>query len=186
MPWHVEKTEQCPASKPWGVIKDADGSSVGCHETETQAIAQLVVLKQVEASGRPYLEKLWDDEMQAVLLAAETDFELIQVRLNQSREVYTLMLANTAERRQVGLSFRPQLPEGIDGMLFMYANEESLRAFTAEYTQMDLDLFGFDRSGQLTAQKVLPAGAPGPYMVPKSQFVVETNKNITVEFLELV
>jgi len=44
MPWHVAESAQCPASKPWGVIKDADGSLVACHATEASAQKQVDAL----------------------------------------------------------------------------------------------------------------------------------------------
>lgn len=49
MPWHIAKTEECPASKPWGVIKDDDGEVAGCHETEEAAKRQMAALYAQEA-----------------------------------------------------------------------------------------------------------------------------------------
>lgn len=50
MPWHVTQSDQCPASKPWAVIKDDDGEIEGCHETESAANAQLRALNAAEMS----------------------------------------------------------------------------------------------------------------------------------------
>jgi len=46
MPWHVAKTAQCPASRPWGVILDASGQVVpgGCHATKAEANAHMAAL----------------------------------------------------------------------------------------------------------------------------------------------
>ena len=44
MPWHVMKSEQCPVSKPWAVMKDEPHEVVACHETEEDAQAQLTAL----------------------------------------------------------------------------------------------------------------------------------------------
>ena len=44
MPWHVMKSEQCPVSKPWAVMKDEPHEVVACHETEDDAQAQLTAL----------------------------------------------------------------------------------------------------------------------------------------------
>lgn len=44
MPYHVGKSAQCPASKPWAVILDATGKSVGCHPTKAAANKQLAAL----------------------------------------------------------------------------------------------------------------------------------------------
>src|SRR5512139_3066838 len=44
MPWHVAKSDQCPASRPWAVIKDADGEVEGCHASEAAAAKQMAAL----------------------------------------------------------------------------------------------------------------------------------------------
>jgi hypothetical protein len=44
MPWHIAMSDECPASKPHAVIKDADGSVEGCHETEAKAKKQMAAL----------------------------------------------------------------------------------------------------------------------------------------------
>lgn len=45
MPWHVARDEQgCSASEPWAVVKDSDGSIVGCHATQADAQAQVAAL----------------------------------------------------------------------------------------------------------------------------------------------
>lgn len=44
MPWHAAESSECPASKPWAVIKDADGTVAGCHETEQAAKDQIRAL----------------------------------------------------------------------------------------------------------------------------------------------
>lgn len=54
MPWTVEQSAECPESRPWAVVKDADGSVEGCHATEAAANAQLVALNIAEAEGRAY------------------------------------------------------------------------------------------------------------------------------------
>jgi phage head maturation protease len=49
VPWHVDETAQCPASKPYGVIADADGSVDGrCHATREQANKQMAALYAAE------------------------------------------------------------------------------------------------------------------------------------------
>lgn len=44
MPYHVIETDQCPVSKPWGVIKDSDGAVMGCHEAKDDAMSQMQAL----------------------------------------------------------------------------------------------------------------------------------------------
>jgi len=55
MPWTVIRSDECPASRPWAVIKDDDGSIEGCHASEADAQAQLVALNIAESeSDRSY------------------------------------------------------------------------------------------------------------------------------------
>ena len=54
MPWTVSRSDECPASRPWAVIKDDDGSIEGCHASEANAQAQLVALNIAESEGRAY------------------------------------------------------------------------------------------------------------------------------------
>jgi uncharacterized protein len=44
VPWHVARSSECPASKPWAVIKDADGAVEGCHATQEAAQKQMAAL----------------------------------------------------------------------------------------------------------------------------------------------
>jgi hypothetical protein len=51
MPWHIANGGgSCPASKPWAVIKDSDGSTAGCHPTKAAAAKQLAALYANEDS----------------------------------------------------------------------------------------------------------------------------------------
>lgn len=50
MPWHVTESNRCPASRPWAVIKDDDGSLEGCHETQSDANDQLAALNASESN----------------------------------------------------------------------------------------------------------------------------------------
>lgn len=44
MPYHVAESASCPASKPYGVIKTADGKVMGCHATKQSALGQMAAL----------------------------------------------------------------------------------------------------------------------------------------------
>ena len=44
MPWHIGSSDSCPASKPYAVIQDADGSVSGCHATKEEAKSQVSAL----------------------------------------------------------------------------------------------------------------------------------------------
>lgn len=143
-----------------------------------------MLAENAEQGSRHYVEELWKDEMAAVLLAYETSFETVKVRLNNSGYTYTMLVADTAERRKVGLSFRSELPEGIDGMLFVHP-DEAIRSFTADRTRMNLHLYSFDSAGRLQGEHFLPKEDPGPFVCTKNQYTIETCKDIEVEFLEL-
>lgn len=55
MPWHIGKSDSCPADKPWAVITDDSGDVRGCHASRESAQQQLAVLnikmKQGEISA---------------------------------------------------------------------------------------------------------------------------------------
>lgn len=51
MPWRIQKGHsKCPSSKPWGVVKEADGSVAGCHSSRAGAIRQQRALYRNAAS----------------------------------------------------------------------------------------------------------------------------------------
>lgn len=60
MPYHVGKSESCPASKPYAVIKDSDGEVLGCHETKESAESQITAINLNES-------KSWQAKMDEVL-----------------------------------------------------------------------------------------------------------------------
>jgi HK97 family phage prohead protease len=50
MPWTVERTDRCPASRPWGVIREG-GALEGCHATREMANRQRAALYAQEGSS---------------------------------------------------------------------------------------------------------------------------------------
>lgn len=52
MPYHVAKSSKCPTAKPWAVIKDSDGSVMGCHPSKGAAGKQLAALYANEPSAK--------------------------------------------------------------------------------------------------------------------------------------
>lgn len=52
MPWHVARSDECPASKPWAVIKDSDGTVEGCHANKDAARRQMAALYAQEDSTK--------------------------------------------------------------------------------------------------------------------------------------
>jgi HK97 family phage prohead protease len=52
MPWSVGTHASCPASKPYAVLKDSDGSLVACHATKAKAQKQQAALYAGEPAAR--------------------------------------------------------------------------------------------------------------------------------------
>lgn len=71
MPWHVQRSDQCPASRPWAVIKDQDGEVEGCHASQAAAQAQMAALYASERK-----EITMDFEVRTADLWPDADFEL--------------------------------------------------------------------------------------------------------------
>lgn len=71
MPWHIAKSDECPASEPWAVIKDATGEVEGCHALEADAADQMQALYAQEgASARSYERRTFGFELR---IAPEDD-----------------------------------------------------------------------------------------------------------------
>ena len=58
MPWHIGKSQKCPDSKPFAVIKDGDGGVSGCHTSKEGAKKQLAALYASEERSMSKLEQL--------------------------------------------------------------------------------------------------------------------------------
>lgn len=57
VPWHVvENHAECPAGRPFAVVKDADGSVSGCHESRSSADDQLAALYASESDAAAVTE----------------------------------------------------------------------------------------------------------------------------------
>ncbi len=67
MPWHVAKSAKCSPSKPWAVLKSADGSLVACHKSEYSAQQQLKALYANEPTARSEKSESWDSYRAAVV-----------------------------------------------------------------------------------------------------------------------
>lgn len=63
MPWKVQKTDSCPASKPFGVVPtDGTGGVRGCHETRESAIKQMQALN-IKFKNGEIARADWEAEM---------------------------------------------------------------------------------------------------------------------------
>ena len=51
MPYKVGRSDQCPPSKPFACMKQADGKLMGCHATEADAKAQMAALYAAEPAA---------------------------------------------------------------------------------------------------------------------------------------
>ena len=70
MPWKVEKTDRCPAEKPYGVITEGTNKLHGCHATAARARAQQAALYANAKPGELSAEE-WEQAMDEVLAAEE-------------------------------------------------------------------------------------------------------------------
>lgn len=50
MPYYIGKSQKCPASKPYAVIKKTDGKVMGCHASKFDAGKQVKALYANEGS----------------------------------------------------------------------------------------------------------------------------------------
>lgn len=50
MPWSVRKSDQCPADKPYAVVKDGTGEVEGCHASTDKARKQQAALYRSESA----------------------------------------------------------------------------------------------------------------------------------------
>jgi uncharacterized membrane protein (UPF0127 family) len=77
---------------------------------------------------------------------------------------------DTAERRQ-GLSMLEELPEGIDGIMFIF-NPPGVPTFTMKDTFIPLDLWHFDPSGALISMVAMEPCAEEPCTLYPTSFPV--------------
>ena len=78
MPWHIEESGQCPASRPYAVVKDDDGTIEGCHASEADAQAQLTALNIAESKERNFAMDIERRDMEF----AQADELVIETRAN--------------------------------------------------------------------------------------------------------
>lgn len=77
MPWHiVPNSSKCPKSQPFAVVKDSDGSVVGCHATRAKAQRQLAALYANEEDGDRSMEVAMALPTEVVRRLAECDVTL--------------------------------------------------------------------------------------------------------------
>lgn len=68
MPWHIGSHQSCSASRPYAVIKDADGKLEACHTTREKAKGHMAALYANEGKGMTTytLDKIQDAERELV------------------------------------------------------------------------------------------------------------------------
>lgn len=97
MPWHIGSSESCSASKPYAVIKDADGSVAGCHPTNAAAKKQLAALYASESKGRTMVNKSLLRDSPERRAVAVSDFELRTVGDSLSLDGYATIFGHGYE-----------------------------------------------------------------------------------------
>lgn len=81
MPWHVERSDRCPASKPYAVIKNGTTHIEGCHATREDAMRQQSALYANETVGpkalMPVQAKTLDPEEIDAFFAGKLSWPLL-------------------------------------------------------------------------------------------------------------
>jgi len=133
MPWHVVKnSSQCPDSKPYGVVKDSDGSLVACHASESDANDHLAALYASEQSS-------------------QADRQDVADRLQELRD----FLPDVDENLQRYFPFAVEELRDSGDKLSLY----NVRGYASVYDSWSLDLGGFrERIMPGAFDEVLEAG----------------------------
>jgi len=100
MPYKVAKSSECPASKPWGVIKEGDGEVMGCHESEEKAQGQQAALYAAEADEeRGIVSKFRDflNKLRGLVDQAEAEAEQPAERATSLSQVAEQFWAHLGE-----------------------------------------------------------------------------------------
>ena len=101
--------------------------------------------------------------------ASEDLFPVEQITVDET-ELSVWVADDTAERRQ-GLSMLEELPEGIDGMMFIF-DPPAVPTFTMKDTVIPLDLWHFDPAGALISMVAMEPCAEEPCTLYPSSFPV--------------
>jgi len=97
-------------------------------------------------------------------------FEVAEISVGDSE--LTVAIADTSAQRRQGLRGVERLPDGIDGMLFVWDSPTSA-TFAMTDTLLPLDIWWFDEEGRLVGSTVMETclkgpcvgyGSPGPIM----------------------
>jgi uncharacterized membrane protein (UPF0127 family) len=101
--------------------------------------------------------------------ASEDLFPVEQITVGET-ELSVWVGDDTAERRQ-GLSMLEALPEGIDGMMFIF-DPPGVPTFTMKDTVIPLDLWHFDPAGTLISMVAMEPCAEEPCALYPTSFPV--------------
>jgi uncharacterized membrane protein (UPF0127 family) len=99
-------------------------------------------------------------------------------------ETFTVELAETTDKQQLGLMFRESMPDN-HGMLFLFPRE-TRRAFWMKNTKIPLDIFYFDQQLALVSvsENTLPCRTPRCPNYPSegpAKYVLELNAGKAAE-----
>jgi uncharacterized membrane protein (UPF0127 family) len=99
-------------------------------------------------------------------------------------EKFTVEIADTSDKQQLGLMFRDSMPRG-HGMLFIFP-AEAKRSFWMKNTRIPLDILYFDESLRLVsaakgAKPCRTARCPGYPSAAPAKYVLELNAGLADE-----
>jgi hypothetical protein len=143
VPWEIRKTDQCPASRPWGVLNQANGNVEGCHPTKAKARAQQKALYASERRrGRATVSGITlTSGLRARYAQAERD------HLDELVAAYedTIIAAGSAAGRQFGFTAAADWQPPVEGAVLTIARLAALGALlntrlTPTWTKVLLDM----------------------------------------------
>lgn len=144
MPWHVGSSKSCPVSKPFAVIKNADGSVAGCHPTKKAAQKQMAALYANETNALSGA----DEKRRTTMTDAERRFTSVPVEIRAGSDK-TMTIGGYAAKfdrpsRSLG-GFREQ----IDPVAFNNSRGDGWPGVIARYNHDDNMLLGTVGGGTL-------------------------------------
>lgn len=178
MPYTVQKSDSCPESRPYAVVKKATGEVVACHATPESAGSQIGAINHNE---KMKAEK-WSERMRALSLAHDVCFGFELVRFGNHELIAEI--AERPEQHTVGFKFRTA--PRFDAMLFKYDTDMNV-PFTMSDVAFDLDIFWFDANMDLIGRETRAAYDDNPVFPPGSfRYVLEVPAGVAIDGDKLI
>lgn len=185
MPYTVQKSDSCPESRPYAVVKKATGEVVACHVSPEAAGKQIGAINHNEKEKHHKDQEKavqWSERMRALSLAHDVCFGFELIRFGNHE-----LIAEIAERpdqQTVGFKFRTA--PRFDAMLFKYDADMNV-PFTMSDVAFDLDIFWFDSNKNLIGKTSRSAYDDNPVFPPGDfRYVLEVPSGTSVDGDKLI